>query len=478
MTIITIPKSYHEFLLSQKPFEYTETPKPVFENGVLTAVSRPVQKLLPPNTANMDLSSLQTLSLVDRLATFSSVMSATAAGAPPPVPTYFNWKEKNKNITPVGNQYLCGCCWAYSTATCISDQFVAQNILDFNPEVSLTYLMSCWSDPINNKCQGSNPGLALEWIGQFGIGTGKIHASNFSWCSHSSDCNPTLNSPSSTKPRVDEQQLSEQVPPCNFVSERNVTFFVKDVQGVPLTIEEYNKHPDALAASILSVKQHIMTYGPIVGGFVVFPNFASGSFECGGKNPSNIYLENVNYKTQTYHLLREKSIGSHAVSIIGWGEGQVEESLLKPSQPNSTRKIKVPYWIVRNSWGKEWGSLGGYFHMAQFPFNKQSQFDVSTIVRASVMNPKTGLYHYEDVVTGGIVLFKAFYYGYSNPNKIMQSMEKAIVVQEGYESPTGVPKEKLEVIYFFIALLVLVVLFFFLLVLLASTPAPSKKDVE
>ena len=37
-------------------------------------------------------------------------------------------------------------------------------------------------------------------------------------------------------------------------------------------------------------------------------------------------------------------LGRHAVKIIGWGTENGN-----------------PYWLVANSWGKNWGGLGGFF---------------------------------------------------------------------------------------------------------------------
>jgi len=46
------------------------------------------------------------------------------------------------------------------------------------------------------------------------------------------------------------------------------------------------------------------------------------------------------------------SVGGHAVEIVGWGE-------------DSVGKDTVPYWIVKNSWGADWGD-SGYFWISYY----------------------------------------------------------------------------------------------------------------
>ena len=71
-----------------------------------------------------------------------------------------------------------------------------------------------------------------------------------------------------------------------------------------------------------------MKYGSVTAQFYVFTDFTGYS---GG-----VYRHKG---SPDYH-------GSHIVRIIGWGETD----------------DKVPYWIVANTWGEDWGE-NGYFRI-------------------------------------------------------------------------------------------------------------------
>jgi hypothetical protein len=86
--------------------------------------------------------------------------------------------------------------------------------------------------------------------------------------------------------------------------------------------------PDVPDGNEYNIRRDIYHWGPVSTGFTVHEDFTSwdgkGIYQWDGKS---------------------KEAGGHAVVILGWGT-----------------ENNVPYWIIRNSWGPEWGE-GGYFRI-------------------------------------------------------------------------------------------------------------------
>lgn len=49
---------------------------------------------------------------------------------------------------------------------------------------------------------------------------------------------------------------------------------------------------------------------------------------------------------------------NHAVLLVGWGE-----MLVNGTGAHKNHSTLVPYWKVKNSWGKDWAAYGGYFYI-------------------------------------------------------------------------------------------------------------------
>ena len=88
------------------------------------------------------------------------------------------------------------------------------------------------------------------------------------------------------------------------------------------------------------MKKEILENGPITSKMLVFEDLAT-------EYVSGIY----SYDAQSANLMENMLIGSHAVLIVGWGQTSLA------SDPEAA---PTQFWIVKNSWGSDWGEAG-YF---------------------------------------------------------------------------------------------------------------------
>ena len=285
--------------------------------------------------------------------------------------TNFNWrdilpsdssiiKKKKKKISKPRNQHMCGSCWAIVTAQCISDNFVVSGIIDWKPDVSASNILACFPQ---HGCNGGNPATLINDISR-SIGTTETNCLDYSWCADHDNCSG----------RTDmglkkQEDLNKLIPNCGcyFGNHHKYFYPVEETHGT-MNIGHYGL--DTPEKFEFVIKNHIFDYGPVIGGFVMFKNFIRGNF-----NDINggVYFERGDYS----HPLKFKFsdeytdvsnyMGSHAVSVIGWG---IEPNILY----DNNKRGDVPYWFCRNSWGNKWADKG-YFKIAMYPYNKISQFE-------------------------------------------------------------------------------------------------------
>jgi hypothetical protein len=364
---------YGKHLREQKPIYLEE--RRIQPEGALGDVHVMPEQIIPPLNADIRFSGLPRLSLSKRpdLAELDEQV----------LPENFNWfddgGELAKNMVKTSNQMLCGSCWAISSANLVANNHIVSRTVDWSPNLSTTYCLACYPQ---YQCQGGNPAKLLQDISKNGIATKACV--DYSWCALNDNCNGKA-----THHFDETVNLSKSIPPCGCYNneEEHYLYFIDKPVSASIGYDGLNERNFAS-----TIKKHIYSYGPVLGGFLVYKNFMSGSFT---KMNKGIYLENGVYddgKLYFADVVGDNSnyIGGHAVQIIGWG---VAHDVVVDNE--GTRK-SVPYWECVNSWTEKWGDRGR-FRMAMYPFNKMSQFD--KIITIESPNGEEG--------GGGIILITA-----------------------------------------------------------------------
>jgi hypothetical protein len=287
-------------------------------------------------------------------------------GAPMALPENWNnftgndWKYKN-TVRPQ-QQGSCGSCFSVSTATAITDSFVFKE--GFKPDISPMYILSCrLGGDSNVRCSGGNPMSVLQDIATNGVATS--HCIDYNTICSSGPCNSNA-----------------MIPPCGCCNTdfQHYKFFVNHD---PVLAYETSKDPDdngAQSGAVQMIKEHLFSYGTAIAGFMCRTNFKSGNFS---------KTKGVYFDTETYEDIGpEETLGGHAICIVGWG---VETNV--PAQ--GVTYDKVPYWVVRNSWGENWAE-NGYCKYAMYQPSKDGK---------PAINEQGGFERMHEGGWGGIILF-------------------------------------------------------------------------
>ena len=206
---------------------------------------------------------------------------------------------ENDHITRPFNQGLCGSCWAVSAANCLSDVFVVSKKVNKNPNLSVTYILSCMPQ---GQCEGGDPALVANDISKNGIAPDECL--DYSWCTESGCGGDPLK-------HFDSGNMNQYVPPCQCsmkrtsIPESSIKYYTENPSAIciPPKLSDFNymdqeqikyylggmygninkSEVDLSKKSVKEIqnliKYSILTNGPVVGGFHVFKNFFKGNYK-------------------------------------------------------------------------------------------------------------------------------------------------------------------------------------------------------
>jgi len=215
-------------------------------------------------------------------------------------PDHCDYRGTN-NITKVKNQNACGSCWAFSVTEAYESQCARAGGDNAKaPVLSTEQIVDC--DTIDLGCDGGDPVSAYKYLKKAGgMTTAKIYPDTSSASGNAGRCRKF------PKPANKITGFNYTTKPCNDDEHCN----------------DQNEHKLALNVATTgppSVCVNAEIWSGYVGGILT-------SKQCGGNGMSDL---------------------DHCVQVVGYN--------LKTHGTDG--KHKKGYWIVRNSWGTDWGQDG------------------------------------------------------------------------------------------------------------------------
>ncbi|EFO97793.1 hypothetical protein CRE_15919 [Caenorhabditis remanei] len=225
------------------------------------------------------------------------------------------WPECS-SIPLINDISECKSSWAFAAAESMSDRLCINSGGMIDTILSAQELLSCCTGVLScgEGCAGGNPLKAWQYWQKHGIPTGGSYESQFGCKPYSiAPCGKTIG--------------NVTYPPCTNTTLPTPTCEKKCKPGYPVDLDKdrhYGVSVDQLPNRQIEIQSDVMLNGPVEATMEIYDDF-------------------LQYTTGIYVHLAGNKQGHLSVRILGWGmfEG-------------------VPYWLLANSWGKEWGENGTF----------------------------------------------------------------------------------------------------------------------
>lgn len=265
------------------------------------------------------------------------------------------WK---KFLTPVLDQGLCGSCWAFASTSTLADRMniVSRGVLHVQLSPAKMILCSTQgelaldiTDEDNIDLISSYNKISLENSGCYGNTLYNAWKYLYVLGVPTEECVPYNRSTGHGKTELDELSKFDNpvhVPLCNNVTGK-IGDMCSDVQYDEITGEEQGtparfyraRKIYMVRADEYNIRHDIYLRGPVSSGFELYEDFQDFDFY------------NKVYEWDG----KSKRVGGHSIEIVGWGSAGKKDLI-------TGKKYKHDYWIVKNSWGVDWG-INGYFYI-------------------------------------------------------------------------------------------------------------------
>jgi len=232
-----------------------------------------------------------------------------------------NWPDCAAITGHVRDQSDCGSCWAFGSTEAFNDRHCIATG-DATTLLAPEDTNACCSGLVcsfSMGCNGGQPAGAWNWFTRTGVSTGGDWEDNgkgttckpysMQSCAHHVDPPPGM---------ISCEDLDEyKTPECT-----NTCY--ESGYGTPYTKDKIKALDSYSVKGVENIQREIMEHGTVSVAMTVYEDFEA-------------------YTSGVYKHVTGKSLGGHAIKMIGWGVD------------NGT-----PYWICTNSWNDSWGESGSF----------------------------------------------------------------------------------------------------------------------
>eukprot|EP00929_Paragymnodinium_shiwhaense_P075065 TRINITY_DN38386_c0_g1_i1.p1 TRINITY_DN38386_c0_g1~~TRINITY_DN38386_c0_g1_i1.p1 ORF type:complete len:421 (-),score=85.00 TRINITY_DN38386_c0_g1_i1:103-1365(-) len=259
-----------------------------------------------------------------------SLLASDAQTTPPEskLPEHVDWRSL-AFAADVPDQGACGSCWAVATVSMLQGRTAVQ--LKENRTYSAQQLVNCVPNPKEcggtGGCSGATVELAMAYVEEAGLSSAEEELYKGQDLTCKQPASASLKSSMLTRGEdlTSSMGFSDNALVGASFIQLNVGRASKKRDGNSIGLRAWHKLPSNKALPLL----HALTEGPVAISVAAEPWFLYG----GG----------------IFNNCDKDVVIDHAVTLFGYG---VEEK----------SGDKVAYWLVRNSWGKDWGE-GGFIKL-------------------------------------------------------------------------------------------------------------------